>query len=365
MHISYNDRMHILENVPLSGYSTMQLGGPARYLTDIQSRKDLTDALAWAKEKQLPVVVIGSGSNVVWSDEGWTGLVIVNKIAGYEVQKLDEETTYVTVGGGENWDSVVERTVQAGLAGLELLSRIPGTAGAAPVQNIGAYGQQVSNVLTTLEAYDTKDEKFVTLRGSDCGFGYRTSRFKTTDKGRFIITGVTLQLGKTMAQPPYYKDIQAYIDKNQVTDMSLVKLREIVAIIRERKLPDPSTVANNGSFFQNPILPRDQYDELASLHPEIEQTPAGWPQPPRWFLDDGSVKLSAGWLMDQAGFKAVHDDETGMATWQHQSLVLVNEHASKSADLLRFKQKIVDAVQQKFGVTLVQEPEFITPPTKS
>jgi UDP-N-acetylmuramate dehydrogenase len=352
--------MNIQENVSLSGHSTMRLGGPARYLADITDRFQIAEALAWAEERQLPVMMIGGGSNIIWSDQGFSGLVLVNKIPGFETQVFDDQTTFVTVGGGEAWDSVVARTVDMGLSGIELLSKIPGTAGAGPVQNIGAYGSQLSDTLVTLEAFDTQTKQLVTLRASDCAFGYRTSRFKTTDRGRFFITSITLRLGPGMAQPPYYKDIQAYIDNNQPIDLTLPKLRDIVGEIRQIKLPDPSTVANTGSFFQNPIISRDTFDRLVAQHPEIEQTPPGWSQPPRWLLDNGQVKIGAGWLVEQVGFKGLHDPETGMATWDKQALVLVNEHARSTADLLRFKQKIVDAVQAKFGLTLVQEPELVS-----
>ena len=351
--------MQIQEHVPLSQHSTMRLGGPARYLAEVTARSELSEAVQWAESHHVPLMIIGTGSNIVWGDNGFPGLVVVNKIMGFEVQEFDPQTTYVTVGGGENWDSVVERTVAQGLSGLELLSRIPGTAGAAPVQNIGAYGAQISDVLVTLEAYDLQAKQFVTLRASECAFGYRTSRFKTTDKGRFCITSLTLGLGKNLAQPPYYRDIQAFIEKNHVTDITLAKLREIVTHIREKKLPDPSVIPNNGSFFQNPIISREQFDQLVASHPEIERAPPGWSQPPRWLQDDGSVKLAAGWLVEQAGFKAYEDKETGMATWPYQNLVLTNKGAHSTADLLKFKQKIVDAVQAKYGVTLVQEPELI------
>lgn len=351
--------MHIQENIPLSEHSTMRLGGPARYLADIKNRSEIAEALEWANQHQLKTMMIGGGSNIIWGDKGFDGLVLVNKIEGFELQELDANTTYAIVGSGENWDYVVERTVNQGLAGLELLSKIPGTAGAAPIQNIGAYGAQVSDTLVTIEAYDKQAGQFVTLPASECGFGYRTSRFKTNDRGRFFITGLTLRLGRQVAQPPYYKDIQSYIAENNISEVTLPALREIVTHIRERKLPDPSVVPNTGSYFQNPVITRSQFDGLAMAHPEITQTPPGWKQPPRWFLDDGDVKVAAGWLVEQAGFSAYEDPELGMATWPYQNLVLVNKNASKTADLLQFKQKIVDAVKQKFDITLIQEPELV------
>jgi len=214
-------------------------------------------------------------------------------------------------------------------------------------------------VLVTLETYDLQANKFVTLMAADCAFGYRTSRFKSADKGRFFITGITIRLEHGMAQPPYYRDIQAYIEQNKVTDITLASLRDIVSHIREKKLPDPRIIPNTGSFFQNPIISKEAYQTIVENHPQIEKAPMGWSQPPRWFLDNEQVKLSAGWLVEQAGFKAYEDKETGMATWPYQNLVLTNKGAHSTADLLKFKQKIIDAVQAKFGVALVQEPELI------
>ncbi len=341
--------MYVLQNVPLSSYSTMRLGGPAAYLTDINSRQEIPEAVAWAESRQLPVIMIGIGSNIVWTDGGFPGLVLVNKINQYEAFAEDDQNHYITVGGGNNWDEVVAKTVQDGLTGIEYLSLIPGTAGATPVQNVGAYGQELSNVLVSVEAYDVQTHNFVTIPTSDCGFAYRTSRFKTTDHGRFLISGITLHLMKGNPTPPFYESLQNYLSQNRITAFTPSVLRDAVIAIRTSKLPDPARVANNGSFFANPIIERDAYVQLK----------AGYPSMVAWELDNNQVKLSAAWLVEQAGFKGVHDPETGMATWPQQALVLVNEHAQQTSDLLRFKQKIVDSVQSKFGVTLVQEPELL------
>lgn len=341
--------MNIQENVPLGDYSTMRLGGTAAYLTDINKRDELAEAVAWAEERQLPIILIGSGSNIIWTDEGFPGLVLVNKLAGFEIYDMDADNVYVTVGGGENWDSVVERTVTANLSGIEQLSLIPGTAGATPVQNVGAYGREIADVLTTLEAYDTKEKKFITMRASDCGFSYRDSRFKGTDKGRFLISSITLQLSHQPPMPPFYESLQRYLTEHQVKEHTPHTIRQAVIAIRTSKLPDPAVVANTGSFFANPIIPAEQLRELHGEYPSM----------PFWTMPGGKVKVPGGWLIEQCGLKDVHDDETGMATWKDQALVLVNEQAKSTADLLKFKQKIVGAVHAKFGITLVQEPEMI------
>lgn len=340
--------MQFTEQVSLADHSTMGLGGAAAFLCSITSREELSEAVQWAQSKQLPCIMIGGGSNIVWSDEGFPGLVMINKILGYEVQE-DESGAIIKVASGENWDSVVQRTVEAGLTGIEALSLIPGSAGATPIQNVGAYGQEIAQTLTTVEAYDTQVNDFVTLAGSDCGFSYRSSRFKTTDRGRFLIVGLTLHLRKGSPEPPFYGQVQTYFAEHNVTEYTPQALREAVVAIRTYKLPDPAIIRNTGSFFANPIISEAEFAPIATQYDPV----------PHWSVGDNSVKVSAAWLIEQAGFKDYHDEETGMATWPRQPLVLVNEKAKSTADLLKFKQNIVDAVQAKFGITLTQEPELL------
>jgi UDP-N-acetylmuramate dehydrogenase len=340
---------NLTKDAPLASHSTMRLGGNAAYLADITDMQDIPQLIASATVQGMPAIMIGDGSNIVWADQGYPGLVLVNRIAGFELQELDETTAYITIGGGENWDSVVARTVSLGYSGIAELSLIPGTTGATPVQNVGAYGREISETLMTVQAYDTKEQRFVSLQAEDCNFGYRTSRFKTTDRGRFMITSITLMLRRAKPTPPYYDAVATYFSKHHITDPGVQDIRDAVIAIRSAKLPDPKIVANNGSFFANPIIDGEQLTQLLADNPMIKY----------WRNDDDSIKLSAAWLIEQAGFKDVHDQETGMATWPKQPLVLVNESAKSTADLLTFKAKIVDAVQAKFGVTLQQEPELI------
>ena len=341
--------MNIFQNVSLHDHSTMRLGGAARYLTEIHSRTELTEALAWAESQGVPVMMIGSGSNIIWRDEGFAGLLLVNKILRFETFDEDSQNVYVTIGAGELWDSAVERTVQAGLTGVEALSLIPGTAGATPVQNVGAYGQEISQTLVTVEAYDTQKKQFLNIPAADCAFAYRSSRFKTTDRGRFFITAITLHLMRGNPEPPFYESVQQYFNEQGVTTVTPELLRKAVVSIRQSKLPDPAVVANNGSFFANPIVDQGTAAQILADYADV----------PHWPASDGKVKIAAAWLIEQAGFKDHHDSETGMATWPKQALVFVNEKAQTTADLLKFKQKIVDAVQRKFGVTLEQEPELL------
>lgn len=341
--------MYIQENVPLQAFTTMRLGGKAAFLSEANEHADIPRLVEWAKEKQLPIIMVGDGSNIFWRDEGFEGLVIVNRLLKFEAFQPEDSTLYLTIGAGEPWDSVVARSVEMGFSGIAELSLIPGTAGATPVQNVGAYGKEISDVLMTLEAFDLHEGKFVTITGSDCGFSYRTSRFKTTDKSRFLITSITIKLSKDKPSPPYHDAVREYFKNHQISNPTVAQLREAVVAIRSAKLPDPAIVANNGSFFGNPIINQVTFTQLSADHPMIKY----------WHTSDNKIKLSAAWLIEQAGFKDKHDPKTGMGTWPNQPLILVNEHANSTADLLTFKQKIVDAVHAKFGITLEQEPELL------
>ncbi len=341
--------MHIQEAVDLKAFSTMRLGGRAKWLAEAAHEDDLPKLLAWATEKNVPSIMIGEGSNIVWRDEGFPGLVIVNRLMGKNVISQDDESVTVNFKAGEDWDEMVEWTVDQGWSGLEFMSRIPGRVGAAPVQNIGAYGGELSRTLIEVVAYDTQAGGFVNLSNSDCEFAYRTSRFKTTDRGRFMITAISLKLKKQPPKPPFYESLQRYFAEHDIKEYTPSTIRQAVTAIRKIKLPDPKVVPNNGSFFTNPIIETEAYEKLKNKFPDIK----GWPH------EENLVKISAGWLVEKAGFKGIHDTQTGMGTWDHSALVLINEQAQKTADLLAFKQKIVDKVQEMFGITLEQEPQLL------
>lgn len=342
--------MNILENISLSQHSTMRLGGNARYLCLAESNQDITEAVAWAEQKQVSIITIGGGSNIIWRDEGFDGLIIVNQILGYQSEAQADDSFLITVGAGENWDSLVERTVGEGLSGIEALSLIPGTTGATPVQNVGAYGQEISQTLVSLEAYDLNSHEFVNIDGPACGFSYRQSRFNQQDRGKFIITSLKLKLSKLAPQPPFYGSVQQFLDSNNISSPTSADIRRAVIEIRRAKLPDPALVANCGSFFGNPIVDQTLAEKIAADFPGLPQMPADQP---------GKVKIPAAWLIEQAGFKNYNDNQTGMSTWPNQPLVLVNQSAKSTADLLAFKQKIVSEVTNKFAIELVQEPELL------
>lgn len=343
--------MKIQENVSLAAYSTMRVGGLAHFLTEVSSEDELLEALEFAASHKLRFQVIGQGSNSIFSGQGFAGLIIINRIAGVEITE-DGGSLLLRCGGGEIWDDVVRQSVERGFGDIAALSLIPGTVGAAPVQNIGAYGQQISEVLTSVRAYDVKQAEFVVLEQAECGFFYRGSRFNTVDKGRYIITSVEMQLRRKTISAPFYQDVAAYfqqhgIDENTVTP---AQLRQAVSTVRVIKLPDPKNVASCGSFFKNPLVSAEEFAKLQASHPELKAHQT----------DDGNLKLYGGQLIELAGLKDYHDPATGMATWKNQALVLVNEAAQTTNDVLVFKQKIIDVVEAKFDITLIQEPEFIT-----
>lgn len=341
--------MQIAENVSLKKYSTMRLGGDARYFAKAKTKEDIVELWKWAKKKDVPVIVIGEGSNILWRDEGFDGLVIVNEIKGFDIEKVDDTTALFTIGAGEDWDKAVERAVNKGYSGIEQLSLIPGTTGATPVQNVGAYGREMKEVLVSVEALDSKSGEFATIANEDCEFSYRDSRFKSKDHGRFFITSITLRLTTDNPQPPFYFSVKDWLEQHKITQPTAKDIRKAVVSVRTKKLPDPDVVANNGSFFGNPIISHKQFADLQDRYPEMVSWPAAHEQ----------VKISAAWLIEQAGFKDFHDAQTGMATWDKQPLVLINEFAKSTADALEFRDKIIDSVEHHFGITLQQEPELI------
>jgi UDP-N-acetylmuramate dehydrogenase len=238
--------MDIHQQIPLKNYLTMKLGGPARFMLDIHTTDELLSAHRTATAQHTPIFILGGGSNVIARDEGFAGIVLRMRIPGFEVLADDLHTTTIKVGAGEIWDSVVQRTVEMRLGGIEAMSAIPGTAGAAPVQNIGAYGQEVSDTLVSLEAYDSVSDRVVTLINNDCGFAYRQSIFRTTEIGRYVILNITLRLSKNLPAPPFYSSLQAYLDTHHVTSYTHQAIREAVTAIRADKLPDPAVKPNSG-----------------------------------------------------------------------------------------------------------------------
>ena len=328
--------MIVKENVLISTLTTMRLGGPARYVVEVETPDEIPEAYAFADEHSLPVFVLSGGANTIGHDEGYPGVIIINHMKG-----ITWTGDAITAMGGETWDDVVAFACERGLTGIEALSKIPGLAAAAPVQNIGAYGQEVADTLISVEAYDTKDKSFKTLTKDDLKFSYRKSILNSTDKNRYFIISLTLKLTSGEMPRPFYNSIEKYITENGCTDFSPSGIREIVSKIRADKLPDPATTASAGSFFKNIYL-----NEQEAKQAEAKGYPV-------YHGHDGH-KINSGWLIEQAGFKGklLH----GIRVNEKAALVLINESATGYSDLAAARQEIVGAVYEKFGYKLEQEP---------
>jgi len=336
--------MDIHTNIPLKNYTTMRLGGNARFMTEIHTPQEAAEVCHNAKAQNLKTFVLGGGSNVIVPDSGFNGIVILNRIPGFEVINDEPGRATLKIGAGEDWDEVVLRTVDMNLSGIEALSAIPGTAGAAPVQNVGAYGQEIADTLVSLEAYDIENDNFVTLQNSDCGFSYRHSIFRGEASGRYIITSITIQLYKTAPQPPFYQALQDYFDANNITIYTPAAIRDAVIAIRSEKLPDPEIMPNTGSFFKNAIIEDWQLTDLKKEYPDI----------PTYDMPDGRYKVPTGWLIEQAGLKGqkLH----GMKVHDKNALVLINESAASYEDLANARDEIIGTVRDKFHIIIEQEP---------
>ena len=336
--------MEVHTNIPLKNYTTMKLGGPARFMTEVRTPAEVKAVYDNATSKNIPVFILGGGSNVIAKDEGFAGIVIRVRIPGFDITADDSGSTTIKIGAGEEWDSIVKRTVDMRLSGIEAMSWIPGTAGGAPVQNVGAYGQEIADTLISLEAYDSQTSTFVTLKNEECGFAYRHSIFRGDQKGRYIITSITLKLSKNIPQPPFYEALQTYFDAAHINMFTVDTIRDAVIAIRTEKLPDPKLRPNTGSFFKNAIVENWQLDDLRASYPDVKVFDMG----------NGSSKIPTGWLIEQAGLKGqvIH----GMKIHDKNALVLINESASGYADLAAARDEIIGAVRDKFRIQIEQEP---------
>lgn len=336
--------MDVHTNIPIKNLTTMRLGGPAQFFAEARTPEEVQSLYQNALSKQIPVFVLGGGSNVVAHDEGYRGLILRIKIPGFEVIADDLNTTTIKIGAGENWDDMVKKTVDMRLTGIEAMSMIPGTAGAAPVQNVGAYGQEIAGVLVSLEAYDTTSNTFVTLQNEDCEFAYRHSIFRGSQSGRYVITSITLKLSKSLPAPPFYDSLQAYLDEHAITVFTQQIIRDAVMAIRSDKLPDPAVKPSAGSFFKNAIVEAWLADDLQKTYPDLK----------KYDMGNDTYKISTGWLIDKAGFKGqlLH----GMRINDKNALVLINESAASYADLAAARDEIIGKIRDTFRIQIEQEP---------
>lgn len=338
--------MKFLTDKNLAHYATMSLGGPAKAIVEVNSEQDVVKAVEYAKSNHLKLITIGKGANIVFKDSEFDGLVILNRIPGI---KLDSSKNTIHAGGGARWDDIVKTAIEANLCGIESLSAIPGTAGAAPVNNIGAYGQEISDTLESVQVYDVKYNEFVDISNKDCGFGYRSSCFKNKEHSRYIICSITLKLkpASNNYQVPDYPKLKDELAHQNTANSTPQDVRNVIIKFRYDRLPNPAKLPNTGSFFKNPIVSAGRLEELRKTYPNI----------PHYVQKNGQEKLAAGWLIEKVGLKGWR--QNGMWVYEKQALVLVNESAKSFSDLWAMVEHITKTVNDKFGIQLKVEPEII------
>jgi UDP-N-acetylmuramate dehydrogenase len=338
----------IQENVPLKPYNTFGIDVLARYLHRLRSTGELSEVLSFVNENELSLLILGGGSNILFTGD-YAGFIIKNELAGITIEDENEDEVLVNVGGGVIWHELVTWSVERGLGGLENLSLIPGCTGAAPIQNIGAYGVEQKDVFDKLTMVSLEDGTSQQIHAEDCRFGYRDSIFKQELKGKVMITNVTYRLKKDPEINTSYGAIENELDKMGVkaSDAGVADVSNAVINIRRSKLPDPSELGNAGSFFKNPVIPEEQFNTLLNEFPDIVGYPAS----------QGFTKVAAGWLIESCGWKGKRVGDTG--SHAQQALVLVNYGSAKGADVVDLSMQIRESVKKKFGIEISPEVNII------
>ena len=332
-----------LPHFNLQNFNTLAVPAVAQYFVSVKNDDELREALAFARTENLPLLLLGGGSNIVLRDD-FPGLVIHIKSQGREVVTEDDEFVWLKVAAGENWHQLVEYSLDNALYGLENLSLIPGSVGAAPIQNIGAYGVEIKELVAELSALNIRSGLLVTFTNESCRFAYRDSIFKQQLKDQYVITSVTFRLRKQPFLNLTYPALQAAFADIVEADISPQQVSAAVIQIRQSKLPDPAIIPNAGSFFKNPVIDQAQFDALKAQYPHIVAYPAALDQ----------VKLAAGWLIDQAGWRG--REVGGAKVHEQQALVLTNPHKSSGMAVLALAELIQQSVFNQFGVMLEMEP---------
>lgn len=337
--------MKLQKNISLKPYHSFACEETAAYFTIVQSKEALIEALNWAKENNQPYLIVGSGSNILFT-KTFDGLVIKMEVTG--IQKMQENASDVIlqVGAGENWSHFVSYCVHKSWGGLENLSLIPGTVGAAPIQNIGAYGVEVGEHIQHVNAFDTITHEWVTIAQQDCAFGYRESIFKK-EANRYIVCAIQFKLSKQPLLRTDYGAIKAVLHERGIRNPSVESIASAVIYIRSNKLPDPKKLGNAGSFFKNPVITKTQYDQLILQFADLIAYP----------INDHIYKIAAGWLIEACGWKGVIKDQVGC--YKDQALVIVNYGTTKGKTIFDFSEAIIQSVQDKFGVVLEREVNIL------
>jgi UDP-N-acetylmuramate dehydrogenase len=340
-------------NVPLAPLTTLGIGGPAKHFVRAESVDEIREVMTWAGAQREPLFVLGGGSNVLIADDGFHGIVLQIDLRGITLREEDAESVMVYVAAGESWDDFVAFAVDRGWAGIECLSGIPGLTGATPIQNVGAYGQEVSETIIRVEAVERDTGRVVTLTNHECGFGYRQSVFKNAAKDRYIVAGVTFRLKPRGEATIRYPELQSYLDAHDVDVRELRQVRDAIIAIRKRKgmVLDPSDpdTHSDGSFFMNPVLTPLQFDELLrrAAMKDIPYFPSG-----------DQIKLSAAWLIEHAGFhKGFVHGNVGLSS--KHTLAVINRGGGSAQEVLELVGMIQERVRETFSVEIQPEPNFV------
>jgi UDP-N-acetylmuramate dehydrogenase len=333
------------EQISLKKYNTFGIDVKAKFFAEARSENDLKEIFNHPIAESHQLLILGGGSNMLFTKD-FEGLVVKVSIPGinYEVKGDDVE---VAAGGGVVWNDLVNYCVDHGFAGIENLSLIPGTVGASPIQNIGAYGVELKDVFFSCTAFEIETCETRTFDFEDCRFGYRDSIFKNELKGKYIITQVNFKLSKRPKLQTHYGAITSELENRNIKHPTIADISKVVADIRVSKLPDPKTIGNAGSFFKNPVIVKEQFEELLKKFPDVVNYPA----------PNHKVKLAAGWLIEQCGFKGKVVGETG--TWKNQALVLVNHGNASGQEVYIFSEQIINTVNTKFGIKLEREVNIL------
>ncbi|SFS39003.1 UDP-N-acetylmuramate dehydrogenase [Sphingobacterium wenxiniae] len=335
---------HIQENVSLKPFNTFGVDAKANQFIKVEDENILKELhSAGLFERQF--FVLGGGSNVLFTRD-YEGLILQIATKGI-THFIEGNYIYVTAKGGEVWNEFVWHCVERGFAGVENMALIPGTVGASPVQNIGAYGTELMDIFYSCQAFDTLTGEFTTFQNADCQFTYRDSIFKSQYKGQYIITSVTYKLAVNHRINTSYGAIESELKQRHINTPTIKDIAEVVSHIRVEKLPDPSTIGNAGSFFKNPIISEGQFQQLQQAFPDIVFYP----------MADQRVKLAAGWLIEQCGWKGKVDGN--VAVWKNQALVLTNPGQANGSEIYSTSSKIVNDIQQKFGIELEREVNIL------
>lgn len=335
------------ENVQIAPFTTFGISARAKYFASANSVVEIKDIIGNKPKDVAKLLILGGGSNMLFTGD-YDGLILKNEIKGIELISEDYDHYYIQIGAGENWHQFVLHAIENNWAGVENLSLIPGNAGAAPMQNIGAYGVEISHILHSVSAFHIKDLETHDFSAQDCKLGYRESIFKNEKKGQYVITNITLKLNKKSSPNTNYGAISGELEKMNIGGVPTIKnVSDAVIAIRESKLPNPRQIGNAGSFFKNPIISLETFNRIRKNHPNMVSYPVGTSQ----------VKIAAGWLIDQAGWKGKRIDDYGVHA--KQALVLVNYDKASGKNIFQLSEDIISDVVTKYEIRLEREVNVI------